>query len=147
MTRFFSLFFLHSCLALLAILRFSVAYRRIYPPDDKLLLEKYESLLSAAFQTFLAGRAASLQKEMNNPLKRMKARTSVADTHTHTHLHAHLHCKPAETHINIYTQYADICGQENAREKKQAHISIKILPAEAEKDAKKITVPQSFMFV
>uniref|UniRef100_A0A669EEC4 Tubulin tyrosine ligase-like family, member 7 n=1 Tax=Oreochromis niloticus TaxID=8128 RepID=A0A669EEC4_ORENI len=45
---------------------------RIYPPDDKLLLEKYESLLSAAFQTFLAGRAASLQKEMNNPLKRMK---------------------------------------------------------------------------
>ncbi|XP_048108998.1 tubulin polyglutamylase TTLL7 isoform X2 [Alosa alosa] len=47
-------------------------YRRIYPPDDKLLLEKYESLLSAAFQIFLAGRAASLQKEMNNPLKRMK---------------------------------------------------------------------------
>uniref|UniRef100_A0A8C1V9C3 Tubulin tyrosine ligase-like family, member 7 n=1 Tax=Cyprinus carpio TaxID=7962 RepID=A0A8C1V9C3_CYPCA len=47
-------------------------YRRIYPPDDKLLLEKYESLLSAAFQTFLAGRAASLQKEVNNPLKRMK---------------------------------------------------------------------------
>ncbi|XP_028855652.1 tubulin polyglutamylase TTLL7 isoform X2 [Denticeps clupeoides] len=47
-------------------------YRRIYPPDDKLLLEKYESLLSAAFETFLAGRAASLQKEMNNPLKRMK---------------------------------------------------------------------------
>ncbi|XP_053716271.1 tubulin polyglutamylase TTLL7 isoform X3 [Synchiropus splendidus] len=47
-------------------------YRRIYPPDDKLLLERYENLLSAAFQTFLAGRAASLQKEMNNPLKRMK---------------------------------------------------------------------------
>ncbi|XP_058890677.1 tubulin polyglutamylase TTLL7-like [Acipenser ruthenus] len=47
-------------------------YRRIYPPDDKQLLEKYESLLSTAFQTFLAGRAASLQKEMNNPLKRMK---------------------------------------------------------------------------
>ncbi|KAJ0065016.1 hypothetical protein NL108_001002, partial [Boleophthalmus pectinirostris] len=53
-------------------------YRRIYPPDDKLLLEKYESLLSAAFQTFLAG-AASLQKEMNNPLKRMKARMSEED--------------------------------------------------------------------
>uniref|UniRef100_A0AAR2L168 Tubulin tyrosine ligase-like family, member 7 n=1 Tax=Pygocentrus nattereri TaxID=42514 RepID=A0AAR2L168_PYGNA len=50
-------------------------YRRIYPPEDKLLLEKYEGLLSVAFQTFLAGRAASLQKEMNNPLKRMKART------------------------------------------------------------------------
>ncbi|KAK1163930.1 tubulin polyglutamylase TTLL7-like isoform X1 [Acipenser oxyrinchus oxyrinchus] len=48
-------------------------YRRIYPPDDKQLLEKYESLLSTALQTFLAGRAASLQKEMNNPLKRMKA--------------------------------------------------------------------------
>ncbi|XP_061540462.1 tubulin polyglutamylase TTLL7 isoform X4 [Phycodurus eques] len=47
-------------------------YRRIYPPDDKLLLEKYESLLSSAFQTFLAGRATSLQKEMNNPLKQMK---------------------------------------------------------------------------
>ncbi|XP_056132381.1 tubulin polyglutamylase TTLL7 [Lampris incognitus] len=47
-------------------------YRLIYPPDDKLLLERYESLLSAAFQTFLAGRAASLQKEMNNPLKQMK---------------------------------------------------------------------------
>ncbi|NXQ30772.1 TTLL7 polyglutamylase, partial [Alaudala cheleensis] len=47
-------------------------YRRIYPPDDKTLLEKYESLLATAFQTFLAGRAASLQKEMNDPLKRMK---------------------------------------------------------------------------
>ncbi|CAJ0940811.1 unnamed protein product [Ranitomeya imitator] len=49
-------------------------YRRIYPPEDKLLLEKYEGLLSTAFQTFLAGRAASLQREMNNPLKRMKVR-------------------------------------------------------------------------
>ncbi|XP_072853979.2 tubulin polyglutamylase TTLL7 isoform X2 [Pogona vitticeps] len=47
-------------------------YRRIYPPDDKLLLEKYEGLLAAAFHTFLSGRAASLQREMNNPLKRMK---------------------------------------------------------------------------
>ncbi|XP_053326038.1 tubulin polyglutamylase TTLL7 [Spea bombifrons] len=47
-------------------------YRRIYPPDDKLLLEKYEGLLASAFQTFLAGRAASLQREINNPLKRMK---------------------------------------------------------------------------
>ncbi|XP_053099181.1 tubulin polyglutamylase TTLL7 isoform X3 [Hemicordylus capensis] len=47
-------------------------YRRIYPPDDKLLLEKYEDLLATAFQTFLAGRAASLQREMNNPLKKMK---------------------------------------------------------------------------
>nr|XP_009943256.1 PREDICTED: tubulin polyglutamylase TTLL7 [Opisthocomus hoazin] len=47
-------------------------YRRIYPPDDKTLLEKYESLLATAFQTFLAGRAASLQREMNNPLKKMK---------------------------------------------------------------------------
>ncbi|XP_040263891.1 tubulin polyglutamylase TTLL7 isoform X5 [Bufo bufo] len=47
-------------------------YRRIYPPEDKLLLEKYEGLLGTAFQTFLAGRAASLQREMNNPLKRMK---------------------------------------------------------------------------
>ncbi|NWW36734.1 TTLL7 polyglutamylase, partial [Panurus biarmicus] len=47
-------------------------YRRIYPPDDKTLLEKYESLLATAFQTFLAGRAASLQREMNDPLKRMK---------------------------------------------------------------------------
>lgn len=72
----------------------SAAHRRIYPPDDKLLLEKYESLLSAAFQTFLAGRAASLQKEMNNPLKRMKARTSVADCQTRTHKHKH--------HINMH---------------------------------------------
>ncbi|KAM5256322.1 tubulin polyglutamylase TTLL7 isoform 2-T2 [Ctenodactylus gundi] len=47
-------------------------YRRIYPPDDKTLLEKYESLLAVAFQTFLSGRAASLQRELNNPLKRMK---------------------------------------------------------------------------
>ncbi|XP_029474237.1 tubulin polyglutamylase TTLL7 isoform X2 [Rhinatrema bivittatum] len=47
-------------------------YRRIYPPDDKQLLEKYESLLMAAFQTFLSGRAVSLQRELNNPLKRMK---------------------------------------------------------------------------
>uniref|UniRef100_A0A5F9D6H7 Tubulin tyrosine ligase like 7 n=1 Tax=Oryctolagus cuniculus TaxID=9986 RepID=A0A5F9D6H7_RABIT len=47
-------------------------YRRIYPPDDKILLEKYENLLAAAFQTFLSGRAASFQRELNNPLKRMK---------------------------------------------------------------------------
>ncbi|XP_067845745.1 tubulin polyglutamylase TTLL7 [Heptranchias perlo] len=47
-------------------------YRRIYPPDDQQLLEKYESLLSIAFQTFLAGRAATLQKELSNPLKHMK---------------------------------------------------------------------------
>ncbi|XP_027538892.1 tubulin polyglutamylase TTLL7 isoform X1 [Neopelma chrysocephalum] len=47
-------------------------YRRIYPPDDKTLLEKYDTLLATAFQTFLAGRAASLQREMNHPLKRMK---------------------------------------------------------------------------
>ncbi|XP_042319299.1 tubulin polyglutamylase TTLL7 isoform X3 [Sceloporus undulatus] len=47
-------------------------YRRIYPPDDKMLLEKYETLLATSFQTFLSGRATSLQREMNNPLKRMK---------------------------------------------------------------------------
>ncbi|XP_029804355.1 tubulin polyglutamylase TTLL7 isoform X2 [Suricata suricatta] len=47
-------------------------YRRIYPPEDKTLLEKYESLLAVAFQTFLSGRAASFQRELNNPLKRMK---------------------------------------------------------------------------
>ncbi|XP_019503248.1 PREDICTED: tubulin polyglutamylase TTLL7 [Hipposideros armiger] len=46
--------------------------RRIYPPEDKTLLEKYENLLAAAFQTFLSGRAASFQRELNNPLKRMK---------------------------------------------------------------------------
>ncbi|KAM9686652.1 tubulin polyglutamylase TTLL7 isoform 1-T1 [Trichechus inunguis] len=47
-------------------------YRRIYPPEDKTLLDKYENLLAVAFQTFLSGRAASLQRELNNPLKRMK---------------------------------------------------------------------------
>nr|KAF6508863.1 tubulin tyrosine ligase like 7 [Rousettus aegyptiacus] len=47
-------------------------YRRIYPPEDKALLEKYENLLAAAFQTFLSGRAASFQRELNNPLKKMK---------------------------------------------------------------------------
>ncbi|XP_051866628.1 tubulin polyglutamylase TTLL7 isoform X2 [Pristis pectinata] len=47
-------------------------YRRIYPPDDKQLLEKYENLLCVAFQTFLASRAASLQKELSNPLNHMK---------------------------------------------------------------------------
>ncbi|XP_043929343.1 tubulin polyglutamylase TTLL7 [Protopterus annectens] len=47
-------------------------YRRIYPPDDKMLQEKYEHLLAVAFQTFLAGRAASLQRELNNPFKQMK---------------------------------------------------------------------------
>lgn len=47
-------------------------YRRIYPPEDKALLAKYEHLLAVAFQTFLSGRASSLQREMNNPLKRMK---------------------------------------------------------------------------
>ncbi|XP_070642331.1 tubulin polyglutamylase TTLL7 isoform X5 [Bos indicus] len=47
-------------------------YRRIYPPEDKTLLEKYENLLAVAFQTFLSGRAASFQRELNNPLKRMK---------------------------------------------------------------------------
>ncbi|CAM4641834.1 unnamed protein product [Leuciscus chuanchicus] len=38
-------------------------YSCIYPPDDKLLLEKYDSLLSAAFKTF---------KVHNNPQKLMK---------------------------------------------------------------------------
>lgn len=47
-------------------------YRRIYPPEDKALLEKYEGLLAVAFQTFLSGRAASFQREMNNPLKKMR---------------------------------------------------------------------------
>ncbi|XP_055979636.1 tubulin polyglutamylase TTLL7 [Sorex fumeus] len=47
-------------------------YRRIYPPEDKTLLAKYENLLAVAFQTFLSGRASSFQREMNNPLKRMK---------------------------------------------------------------------------
>nr|XP_017533803.1 tubulin polyglutamylase TTLL7 isoform X1 [Manis javanica]XP_036868402.1 tubulin polyglutamylase TTLL7 isoform X1 [Manis javanica]XP_036868403.1 tubulin polyglutamylase TTLL7 isoform X1 [Manis javanica] len=47
-------------------------YRRIYPPEDKTLLEKYENLLAVAFQTFLSGRAALFQRELNNPLKRMK---------------------------------------------------------------------------
>ncbi|XP_042539045.1 tubulin polyglutamylase TTLL7 isoform X1 [Dipodomys spectabilis] len=47
-------------------------YRRIYPPEDKTLLEKYENLLAVAFQTFLSGRAASFQRELNNPLKKMK---------------------------------------------------------------------------
>lgn len=48
--------------------------RRIYPPEDKALLEKYDSLLSVAFQTFLSGRAASFQRELNNPLKKMKVK-------------------------------------------------------------------------
>lgn len=47
-------------------------YRRIYPPEDKTLLEKYESLLAVAFQTFLSGRAALFQRELNNPLKKMR---------------------------------------------------------------------------
>ncbi|XP_003767399.1 tubulin polyglutamylase TTLL7 isoform X1 [Sarcophilus harrisii] len=47
-------------------------YRRIYPPEDKSLLEKYEQLLATAFQTFLSGRASLFQRELNNPLKRMK---------------------------------------------------------------------------
>ncbi|GAB1288236.1 Tubulin polyglutamylase TTLL7 [Apodemus speciosus] len=47
-------------------------YRRIYPPEDKALLEKYEGLLAVAFQTFLSGRAASFQRELNNPLKKMR---------------------------------------------------------------------------
>lgn len=48
--------------------------RRIYPPEDKTLLEKYENLLAVAFQTFLSGRAASFQRELNNPLKKMKVK-------------------------------------------------------------------------
>ncbi|CAO2600403.1 Tubulin polyglutamylase TTLL7 [Lemmus lemmus] len=47
-------------------------YRRIYPPEDKTLLEKYESLLAVAFQTFLSGRATSFQRELTNPLKKMR---------------------------------------------------------------------------
>ncbi|XP_074077912.1 tubulin polyglutamylase TTLL7 isoform X3 [Macrotis lagotis] len=47
-------------------------YRRIYPPEDKSLLEKYEHLLATAFQTFLSGRSSLFQRELNNPLKRMK---------------------------------------------------------------------------
>jgi hypothetical protein len=52
----------------------SLFRRRIYPPEDKALLEKYEGLLAVAFQTFLSGRAASFQREMNNPLKKMRVR-------------------------------------------------------------------------
>lgn len=36
----------------------------IYPPEDKTLLEKYENLLAVTFQTFLSGRAASFQREL-----------------------------------------------------------------------------------
>jgi len=50
--------------------------RRIYPPEDKTLLEKYEGLLAVAFQTFLSGRATSFHREMNNPLKKMRVRMS-----------------------------------------------------------------------
>ncbi|XP_006732576.2 tubulin polyglutamylase TTLL7, partial [Leptonychotes weddellii] len=59
-------------------------YRRIYPPEDKTLLEKYENLLAVAFQTFLSGRAASFQRELNNPLKRMKVVLDIVKTSIRT---------------------------------------------------------------
>lgn len=53
--------------------RNSGRFRRIFPPDDKYSQEKYATLLSDAFNTFLSGRATSLQKEIartyNNKLR------------------------------------------------------------------------------
>ena len=39
-------------------------FRRIFPPDDKFLREKYAGMLADAFSVFLSGRTTSLQKEI-----------------------------------------------------------------------------------
>ncbi|XP_071508223.1 tubulin polyglutamylase TTLL7-like [Diadema antillarum] len=38
-------------------------FRRIYPPQDRFLKEKYDQLIAEAFEVFLSGRAATLQRD------------------------------------------------------------------------------------
>ena len=45
--------------------RNSGRFRRIFPPDDKFLREKYAGMLQDAFSVFLSGRTTSLQKEVH----------------------------------------------------------------------------------
>lgn len=40
-------------------------FTRIFPPDDKFRREKYTKLMAEAFNTFLSGRANSLQQELD----------------------------------------------------------------------------------
>ncbi|KAL9950619.1 hypothetical protein ACROYT_G043142 [Oculina patagonica] len=47
-------------------------FRRIYPPEDKTRREKYNGLLADAFKLFLSGRAASLQKDGNQPFSSLR---------------------------------------------------------------------------
>jgi len=47
-------------------------FRRIYPPEDITRREKYNGLLADAFKLFLSGRAASLQKDGNQPFSTLR---------------------------------------------------------------------------
>lgn len=47
-------------------------FRRIFPPEDKTRREKYNGLLADAFKLFLSGRAASLQKDGNQPFSTLR---------------------------------------------------------------------------
>ena len=45
--------------------RNSGRFRRIFPPDDKFLREKYAGMLADAFNVFLSGRTTAQQREIN----------------------------------------------------------------------------------
>ncbi|XP_077981014.1 tubulin polyglutamylase TTLL7-like [Glandiceps talaboti] len=47
-------------------------FRRIFPPADKFSIEKYTGLLADAFQLFLSGRAASLQREVTRTFRQLR---------------------------------------------------------------------------
>ncbi|XP_070563404.1 LOW QUALITY PROTEIN: tubulin polyglutamylase TTLL7-like [Ptychodera flava] len=47
-------------------------FRRIFPPTDKFSIDKYTGLLADAFQLFLSGRAASLQREVTRTFRQLR---------------------------------------------------------------------------
>lgn len=47
-------------------------FRRIFPPEDKTRMEKYNGLLADAYKLFLSGRATSLQKDTNQPFSTLR---------------------------------------------------------------------------
>ncbi|XP_006822303.1 tubulin polyglutamylase TTLL7-like [Saccoglossus kowalevskii] len=47
-------------------------FRRVFPPTDKFTIERYTGLLADAFQLFLSGRAASLQKEVTRAFRQLR---------------------------------------------------------------------------
>ncbi|XP_025038978.2 tubulin polyglutamylase TTLL7 isoform X3 [Pelodiscus sinensis] len=101
-------------------------YRRIYPPDDKLLLEKYETLLAIAFQTFLAGRAASLQRELNNPLKRMKPLCSMPESSQTLKKQRNYSSESSSDSSITTSEWEEETEKEDHNEKKELKVSFEL---------------------